>query len=214
MALTWELPDLAQDGVIVQRLGADAGFGEIARLPSGSTRMNDAAVSLDRRYSYRVAGYRVLGTDQCDGDFTTPVEALTIPRPLSSVTAEFVGGALLSWTNPNTSSQDVLVERRLDDGPWTSVTVTGSSYFDDVQGLGSAVRYRVSASNSSGVSDFEERRLTIPPAPAASWAGSYELGDACFLRMPTTVSYEGDASFASATSESTRASAPSASAEN
>ncbi len=208
LALSWELPDLTQDGVIVQRLGVEAGFGEIARLPPGSTRMNDAAVSLDRSYSYRVASYRVLGTEQCDGDFTEPVEALTVPRPLTGVTAEFTGGALLSWTNPNTTSQDVLIERSIDDGPWTSVTVSDSSYFDDVQGLGGTVRYRIAASNASGTSDVEERELQIPTAPTVSWAGGFELGDACYLQMPTSVAYADDGTFASATSDSTRANGP------
>jgi hypothetical protein len=167
IAVTWTDASNVEDGYEVQRALDDFVFIAIASLPENTASYEDANVTPDTRYWYRVRATK-------DGGFSTfsswasAVVAAGPPRAPEDVSATPGGstGASVGWRNASPSATSFRIERSTDGrASWVTAGTTQDTWFGEGdRETEREVCYRVFAINSFGESPVSSVDCTAPPA--------------------------------------------------
>ncbi len=170
--LSWTDHSVTGTEVQIERQdGGSDGFQPIATVERSVTTFDDAGLSADTRYEYRI---RSCNVDGCSGwvidDATTDPPA--VPGEPSGLSAVYEQGAgvQLRWTPGTGSVTEHRIERQADDGAFTVIHTAGAdadAFLDGDAPEDQAVTYRVLACNDAGCSGPSNQAtvLTPPTAP-------------------------------------------------
>ncbi len=139
VTLAWTYKDISSFSTIIERKAGESGtWARIATTSYGVLKHTDSGLSPDTQYYYRVRKYvssNVTTVPYPNND--TGVGALTrLTTPSLTVSASLANMMLLSWYG-NTSSADVIIERKLSSGSFAVMNTASSatSIWYDTTGL-------------------------------------------------------------------------------
>ena len=179
VTLAWTDDSNIEDGYEVLR--SSAGSESVAALlPANATSFEDAAITPDVVYTYRIRATRDGGFSQFSPSATGGI-ATKPPEPPQGVSATPGGSTIIavSWTRTPLATS-YRVERSPDgSAPWVEVGVAPdtASSMSDVVASEDTVHYRVVAINAYGESAPSQTDFTAAPnAPTPTVADSYGVG--------------------------------------
>ena len=182
IVLAWTPVDgLATRFHVEQRSATDAGFAEIANVPSSTTTFTDQNITAGVSYQYRIRG-------ECDWGYsafsatasgTVPVAQLMPPSNVQAVAASQTQ-INLTWSNANTNATRFQIERKTGAaGAYSMIATvpsTATSYQDTIVVPNTVYSYRMRSEGATGLSAYSNEAsattpaVPLPPAPVVQAA--------------------------------------------
>lgn len=158
----------------LQRQQGNGFFTRLGSVPAGVTEWNDATVTPNTQYTYRV---RAENADGCSPFATAAKQTLPPSAPTElAITLTADTWLSLGWKSDNLAPVSFRVERSTDEGiTFVPLAQTSAKFYTDPDlGGAASYRYRVSAVSPSGTSAYSNE-VIAPPGRFAPAAAS-ELG--------------------------------------
>jgi hypothetical protein len=182
--LSWEDNANNESGFIIERKTASGSFMQIDQLPANQSAYNDANLSSNTIYTYRVYAYNAVGNSPYSNEapVTTP-PAPSVPVPPSNLTATAGSSSSinLQWIDNSEDESGFRVEYNTGNGIFSEVATLGPDItaFSHNGLPGSTMyTYRIQAYNVTGSSAYSnEASATTPAATGTSYYIDPVLGN-------------------------------------
>lgn len=176
-------------GFRVERLMNFVGWGyePVANLPADAREFDDTCIAPNAPYRYRITAYNDagnVGVVESAANVMTPA-ATTAPAAAGAITLTQLNddSYRVSWANPCSTGEYILVEHSINGGAFTNVLGSGyfgpdATYFDYVDltpGVTYALRLRYETSAAGAGAYSPTANPTAPAAPPPAGGGSITI---------------------------------------
>jgi len=160
--VTWTAPSTAASSFVLQRAtGAAGAFANVGTPAGGVALFDDAGLTPNTQYRYRIAAVRAAGTSAFSAEVsvTTPDVAVTNNPPAGlAATATGQTTVRVTWTAPTTAATSFVLQRATGAaGAFANVATPAgnAAQFDDAGlTINTQYRYRIAAVRAAGTSAF------------------------------------------------------------
>jgi RHS repeat-associated protein len=157
--LSWQDNSNNETDYTVERAINTGTFSQLAVLPKNSTSYTDSTVSAGTTYKYRISARNPVGIAPSNTATVVTPGSTAVPAAPTNLTATAMDMTRinLSWTDNSTDELNFVVERSMENGPFTVLATLGlnvKSYSDTGLEAYTFCSYRVRALNSVGSSNF------------------------------------------------------------
>jgi len=167
--LTWTDNCSFESGFRIERKEEGGSYAQIAVVGANMTTYDDAGLTYDKLYYYRVRAY----TSQNNSTYSNEKSVVTVfPAPSNlNVTTIDDQSVRLTWMDNCTFESGFKIERKEESGSYVQINdvdANATTYDDDSLTVGKVYFYRVKAYSSSNSSDYSNEKsiTTVFPAPS------------------------------------------------
>ena len=171
--LSWQDTASNESGFLLERL-IDGTYTELCKLAPDTVKYQDNNVTPATDYSYRILAFNEVGYSDCSNEvFIRTPDIPPFPPDMLVLTRFNRQEIVVSWHDNSQNEQGFILERRIDKGTFTAISIAGGATFlpfnslqftDKQVKLNSIYYYRICSYNSAGRSEYSNI-LEVNTAP-------------------------------------------------